>query len=226
MVVRLDEAMKVIADSDRRRVGPKTSLVPIDGAGGRTWETAGRVSPPSGMDRNLYSLARCVASEANPRDAPRVWLAIAEAVRNAAARGGRSIHDLLVNRTNKYYRWTRGSYGIQKGRWASTARDANRRSLTAARIALEHSTNVSNSAVRWLDPKLFAKGYQRGTKLRPLSEVLKRWRKDGFTVCNPPEISQENIMLFCHRDFRIASIGPRIEPLTEDEMLFLVDLPT
>jgi hypothetical protein len=164
-------------------IGPVTSVVSLHGPGEARWRGVS-ISPVdlhrrSGIDRDTYATARCIASEV--RGTGEALLAVAEAIRNAAKEKGTTPYTLLAYRTAAAYSWTAGRYGEQHGRWASTRQDPTQRTLAAARAALQQGANIANGAARWLGLATMDAGSQGDRKLTyDAIGIAKKWGAEGW----------------------------------------------
>lgn len=135
-------------------------------------------------DRDLYSVARCVSSEAPA--APAAVLATAEAIWSEAGAAKLSAWALLTGRTAASYAWTQGAYGEGHGRFASTRRTPTARSLLAARMAREGST-IARGARRWFAPRINDSGHQGSRTLKDAITIAQTWAADGWQWVGPVE---------------------------------------
>jgi len=165
----LQEILKQIAGRATARIGPKTTLV--DDSYIATEPSA--LASAAGLDLELYSLARLVASEEGHAE-PVYQLAVAEAVRNEAAKRGTSITAMLTYHTQGKPR--AGHYGRQVGRLAATTLDPTAQNVAAARAALS-GTNMVLGAHRFFAPRVHDAGTQAGKKIRSFESVLADWTK-------------------------------------------------
>lgn len=165
------------------RVGPSTKLVEMK-RGESSW-TGVQTSPVelhrlSGLDRNLYAIARCVASEVGSKRPGEYLLGVAEGVRNEARRRKVEPYQLLVYGANASYAWTEGMYGRQSGRWAATSQDPHARAVLAARIAMDRETNLCRDTIRWCSLSVMDGGTQGGKPLRyDAAGIVKKWNAEG-----------------------------------------------
>lgn len=209
-----------IAAAAATAVGTSLTAVAVKSPDGkRSWlglpaDASATLYRSTDADRDLYSVARCVSSEsAGP---PAVLLGIAEAVWAEAEARGISAWDLLVNRTSKDGRWdfTRGRYGEQHGRYASTRRTPTVRSMVAARMAREGS-DIARGARAWMAPKVNDDGRQGGRNLRDAITVAKEWAMSGREWIGP----MEGVDSYRQAFFRQLGAGKRADVSAFVEMV-------
>ncbi len=166
-----------------QRVGAKSTLETVDSLR-RVAESPDYLTQFSGENREVYSLARMVASEDYSANAE-TMLALAEAARNKASARGVSLYTLLTRSTR--YTSHDGYYGEQAaGKWASTRVDPNGKHVAAARLAVEANTSFSRGAVDFFAPALQDSGVQGTTVLRKTSEEYIRERyEEGLAWIGP-----------------------------------------
>ena len=181
------DAIAAINAASRERIGPATKRTEMvhDADGARLEWTGVTTSPVelhklSGLDRNTYAVARCVASEVGAQRPGEYLLGVAEGVRNEAKRRGVEPYALLTFGTRSEYAWTRGMYGQQHGRWAATSQDPHLRAVVAARFALQNATNLCRDTIRWCSPDVMDGGTQGGRPLRYNAVTLaEKWGAEG-----------------------------------------------
>ena len=145
--------------------------------------------------RDVYAVARCIASEVGTGHHAMYMVTVAEAIRNEAAiwdtpqknpnhPGGearKSPYFLLTGKTTAAFAWTRGWYGRQHGRWAATTSDPTAKTRAAARLALIYGSQLSNGARRWFDPKVQDGGEQAGKPLQyDAMGIASKWGGEGW----------------------------------------------
>jgi hypothetical protein len=170
------------------KVGPATSKLTIkqgELSYLRVKEQTPWLHAQSKLDRNMYSTARCVASEVGVKAPSMALLSVAECIRNEAKERGVEPYALLAAGTSAAYAWTKGMYGEQHGRWASTGADPHGRSVAAAMAGLIGGSNVTNNGRRWVDCALLDKGTQNGRTVRPAHEVCLKWGAEGWQWIGP-----------------------------------------
>lgn len=177
-------AVAQIGATPTTRVGPAT-VTAVRKRGELSWSavTTGPVElhKASGLERELYALARSVASEAPPGGAAQ--LSVAECLRWEAKRRGKDCYQLLTFGTSSAYAWTAGQYGEQKGRHASTSRDPTARSLAAARASA--SSNLTGGAGRWFAPRVQDRGRQGTATLKDAATIARSWGAQGWRWIGP-----------------------------------------
>ncbi len=194
--------LEAIRASTNVLVGPKTSITTLR-PGEPTEYRAVTESPvdihrKAGIDRNTYSLARCVASEEGSRPAEYL-LAVAEMVRNKAKRKGREVYQQLVFTTNSTFSFTQGRYGEQRGRTASTRQDPKQRHVAAAQAALNGGSDfLPSNATTWFGPKLQDSGKQGTHSLSyDAVEIAHKWGDDKLHWIGPlPGIDSYKFAVF------------------------------
>lgn len=178
-----DSQVAAVKSASTTRVGPGTSLETVT-RGSLTYRRVSSTTPElhaaSGVGRDLYAAARMVRSEISSGAPALAQLALAEMVRNAAG-GSSKVYDKLVFKVGADYEWTTGWYGEQHGRWASTSRDPDNRSLAAARGALDGLTQLTNGAAKFFDPKTQDGGRQGGHALNyDAIGIAQKWGAEGW----------------------------------------------
>lgn len=191
------ELYERIDAAGRGRIGPATSPAKVGGyliVG----DDPATLANSAGVDLQVYSLARMIASEDGSAPAPRL-LALAETTRNEAARGRVSIFALL---TRSSVSAAKGKYSEQAaGKWASTRVDPLARHLEAARIAIEDGSDVFGGATDFFDPRAQDKGKQGEHTLKKTSEdYITDKLSDGMAWIGQVDgIDPYRLMLFSHQ---------------------------
>lgn len=143
------------------------------------------------------SLARALKSEGygGPvSQKARAIAAIGQAIMNKAASVGKSVTELL---THSDFPNATGHYGEQSGRYAATSQDPRPWHLKLAKALLRHELpDIANGGMYFLDP--WEPGAeQRGKKLEPFEDVLRRWHEKYHYVRVPmPGITEDALMMF------------------------------
>ncbi len=199
----------------RKIVGPTTKTSELL-VGSRTFDIVDddpqRLATAAGLDLDVYSLARMIASENGSSTAATI-LATAECARNKAAQRGVRVSALLLRST---IAGAGGKYGEQAaGRWASTRRDPNGRHVECARVAMEGS-NAFAGAVDFFDPSAQDLGKQGRHPLRSSSEQYIAARAaEGLGWVGPLEdVDAYSLMVFS-RQQKPIDIEPALAVLTE-----------
>ncbi len=173
------------------------------------------------LDRDTYAIARCIASEVGHKRPAMYLLTVAECIKNEArawdtpqknpnhpqGEARKSPYFLLCGKTQGEYAFTRGWYGEQHGRWASTAADPSARTVQAARIVLSSETDFASGGRRWFDPRVQDGGSQGGRKLGyDAIGIARKWALEGWQWIGPlPGVmSYEHIVL--------RNVGKPIDP--------------
>ncbi len=174
---------------DHTVVGPAT-VKKVFTEGSLSWN--GREPGPvilhekSGLDRNTYAIARCIASEVGSSRHASALLSVAEAVRNSAKAKGIEPYQLLVVNTSAAYKFTQYWYGEQHGRWAATSRDPTKRTVEVARLVQSSQTNLTNDGRRWFAPKVQDAGKQGERKLSyDAIGIAEKWGAEGDEWIGP-----------------------------------------
>ncbi len=174
-----------IMAADRGTVGRPTTITPIRSPDrARSWDgVAGdRATAANGLDLDTYAIARCAASEVS--GPALAWLAVAEACWLEASAAKLSPADLLTRRTSAAYAYTRGRWGEQRGRFASTRHDPTGRHFAAARLA--KGAGLVAGARRWLGLKTMDGGRQGGARLTyDAHGIVDKWSLDGWRWIGP-----------------------------------------
>lgn len=167
-----------------------TNLVPgpVTGPGGKTWlglapGASAVLYQSTGVDREVYTVARCLASE-SPGPAA-TWLSIAEAIWNECRSVGVTPFERFTGARWQAdaYEFTAGRYGEQHGRFASTSRTPNGRHVEAARQG--RTSDLARGAARWLSLRTLDAGKQAGRNVDPADVVVKRWAGLGWQWVGP-----------------------------------------
>jgi len=177
----------------------KTAYTVVDSSG-RSREVSFVDQSPSalasaaGVDLETYSLARCIASEGygnrrkdpegTAQAAPIAAVGIAQAVRNNAKLGGKSITAMLTYSTwGKTNDIPQGRYGEQSGRYAATSADPNRWHLAVAKAVLNDEVpNLVGAAHKFFDPETQDGGTQAGKTISDAATVLTSWHKENAWI--------------------------------------------
>lgn len=189
-----------IASASSARVGPDTRPLRIE-RGGYLFVNvpASDLAAQAGLEPDVYSLARMIASEWHSGP-PLGLIALAEAARNRARMVGQSVTRMLTNTTSGAQDdYPDGVYGEQAGRWASTLQDPNGRHVEAAYIALYDGSELAEGAAKFFDPEVQDGGVQRGRSVRPADEIVQKWTSEGWQFIWPAalrSIDPYKLMLF------------------------------
>lgn len=183
------DAIRSITGTTRTRVGPATVARTMT-RDGVSWKGV-EVSPVelhkrAGIDRNDYAIARCVKSEVGD-DNPAACLAIACAIRNAAARKSIEPYHYCVGLTSSRFDWTEWLYGEQRGRRVSTRQDPTERTLEAARLSRDADVaRFVDGATVWFDPRVQDSGRQGDHSLSwDAIGIAKKWTGEGMEWIGP-----------------------------------------
>ena len=174
-----------IESADRGTVGHPTTIAAIRSPDrARSWDgVAGdRAAAAGGLDVDTYGIARCTASEVS--GPALAWLAVAEACWLEASAAKLRPADLLTQRTSAAYAFTRGRWGEQRGRFASTRHDPTGRHFAAARLA--KGAGLVNGARRWLGLRTMDRGRQGSAALAyDAHGIVDKWGADGWRWIGP-----------------------------------------
>lgn len=188
------EALQTINSIPRERIGPKTVL--SGPKGNEIIEVSPTVlAAATGLDPDLYALARVIESEEGSADAS-VLVAVAEIVRNRARylseRDGKpkSILSLVLYDPDQ---GQSGHFGRQSGgRFVASTEDPTERSIAAAKLALEGETNLAMGAMRFFAPRSQDGGLQAGRKLKhDAIDIVKSWSESGYRWIKGSPLYQE-----------------------------------
>lgn len=133
----------------------------------------------AGVPIDTYSMARCIASEgysgpAGERAAAAV--AIGQVCLNEAKRRDTTVTKLLL-RSNR--EMASGSYGEQKGRWASTRKDPCKWHLDVAKaVVAKQVPDLIGSASMFFDPKTQDSGKQGTHSLQSADKIITTWTNE------------------------------------------------
>lgn len=200
------DSLDAIRRAAKDRVGPATSKVTLRN-GSVDW-TAVDANPvilhqKSGLDRNTYCGARCIASEYGDSSAEYL-LAAGECLRNRSRITKTEIYQMLVWKTTSKYAFTRGKYGSQKGRKAATHNDPYQKHLTAIRCALDGSDFLPSNAYTWDEPRLQDKWASEGSHgtTQDAVSIAREWgQEDNLYWVGPlPNIDPMKMAIFCKGD--------------------------
>jgi hypothetical protein len=155
-----------------------------------------------GVNVNVYSLARMIASEGYSGDkqteGATAAIAICQMALNKAKRVGQDVTDVMTYHPSRDNRNDR--YGRQNGgRYCSTIRDPKQWHLNVANAVWNSLVpDIVEGCHMYFDPKVQDGGKQAGTALRRDAEgVCREWIIDGGNEFVPlPGISTYNLMAF------------------------------
>lgn len=176
--------LRPIAPGDRRVVSVDTAAAIADG---------------SGVGREVYALARVLASEGYWRRGSALAHTVAaivqgQCVANTAAAAKTTI---LARVTRHRDPELAGRFGSQSGRYVSTAEDPRRWHVAAARAVLRGDLpDLARNGRQFLNPYLQLGGTQAGRALRPLNEVLERWHRTAAWVGPIPGLDTMHLAVF------------------------------
>jgi hypothetical protein len=166
---------------------PKTVVNPLTGiielASDRT-ASAVLIAQKAGVDKDVYAVARAIASEGIDRFPDAAFVGIAFAILNRAAELKKSPFELLTDDPSTFGSANglpngKGVFGLQfrRGRYASTDKDPNQRHADIAALVVSRSiADPTGGAVQWDSPR--SQGAQPGTLLTA-DQVAEERKKDG-----------------------------------------------
>lgn len=165
----------------------------------------------AGLDLDTYALARAVASETSGSAAQ--LLAVAEAIRNAAAEKGRSVFAQVTR--DRSHPFADKLFGEQAGRFVSSRQNPRGQHVEAAMVALDLGTRLARDAVRFISPKTHDSGVQRGRSIPSAEEIIRSRASEGLLWVGPIEgIDEYDLMLLSRQAKRepteaLAAIAPK-----------------
>ena len=177
------EALTIISEAGRDRVGPRTTRVVIEHHNNylRVAEHPFDLAAAAGLDDDVrrphvYTMTRAASAE-HRNDGPAYWLAVCEAIRNHARRKGTNPYAVC---TWDHRRDLWGWFGAQSGgRFISTgggskvetAFDPHRGHAEAAMQALDKNTQLARGADKFFSPSGMADGG---------FATVRKWGGEGF----------------------------------------------
>lgn len=207
------KAVDAIEAASSDKIAPPSSTRTIYSTDGKSSWVEVITSPVdlhklSGLDRNTYAAARCIASESSGPGEE--LLSIAECLRNEAKARNVEIYALLTWETASSYAFTRGKYGEQHGRFASTRQQPTQRALRAAREAITGVSGLTNGARRWVSLRAMDGGKQGARDLtNDAVSIVQKWGAEGWRWIGP----LPNVDSYKHACFRRDSVGQKNEDL-------------
>ena len=156
----------------------------------------------AGVDVETFSLACVMKSEGyggRLSGKARALVAIGQCVVNAARSSyPRSKTPITDKLTRSRYRYANGHYGPQRGRYAATGVMPKPWHIRAAKAILSGAApNLAQGCHSFCDPAVWRGGTQRGRKLRPFADVMKRWHDSyKWAAVLVPGVDPFHLILF------------------------------
>lgn len=154
----------------------------------------------AGVPVEVYSLARCMASEGHSgSDYTLAMMLIGNVIMRVAKQSfSKATYPITTKVAYCVYSAVRWHYGQQSGRWASTMRPPTKWHIMLAESLLKGEVpDMSQGAHKFLSP-WGPHAKQAGRELRPFPEVMDKWHnKDGYAwVGHIPGIEDMELALF------------------------------